>query len=131
MSRRINLYLTFLCSVIWAVASQGAENAPPARNPKATGDPSVVTSMPGLVAFWTFGEPAGEPRRSVGTPNPHPLQEVGGPVPRVPGGPFSGFSAKLDGSQYLKIPYAETKDLNISGPRAQVSMFAVVRIVDL
>jgi len=87
--------------------------------------------MPGLVAFWTFGEEAGQPRRSSGTVNPHPLVEVGGPVARVEGGPFSGYSAELAGHHFLKIPYAETRDLNISGPRAQVSMFAVVRLRDL
>lgn len=128
MIRVSTLCLPLWCSAIWAAASHGAEDAQPVR---ATGDPSVVASMPGLVAFWTFGEPAGEPRRSLGTPNPHPLQEVGGPIPRVEGGPFSGYSAEFDGSQYLKIPYEHTKDLNISGPHAQVSMFAVVRIVDL
>ncbi len=95
------------------------------------GDRSVVERMPGLVAFWTFGEAPGEPRRSTGTANPHPLIEVGGRIPRVAGGPFSGYSVELNGSQYLKIPYAETRDLNISGPHAQVSMFAVVRLLDL
>jgi hypothetical protein len=53
------------------------------------------------------------------------------PVARVEGGPFSGYSAELNGQQYFKIPYAETGDLNISGPDAQVSMFAVVRILNL
>jgi hypothetical protein len=96
-----------------------------------TGDSTVVERMPGLVAFWTFGEAPDMPRRSTGTVNPHPLVEVGGRIPRVTGGPFSGYAAEFDGSQYLKIPYTETRDLNISGPRAQVSMFAVVRIVDL
>jgi hypothetical protein len=96
-----------------------------------TGDRTIVERMPGLVAFWTFGEGPGQPRLSTGTVNPHPLVEVGGRIARVAGGPFSGYSAELDGSQYLKIPYAETRDLDISGPGAQVSMFAVVRIVDL
>lgn len=41
------------------------------------------------------------------------------------------YSAELNGRQYFKIPYAETGDLNICGPNAQVSMFAVVRIVNL
>lgn len=95
------------------------------------GDSSVVERMPGLVAFWTFGEPAGEKRRSTGTKNSHPLAEVGGPIARTPGGPYSGYSAELNGKQYFSIPYAETKDLNISGADAQVSMFAVVRITDL
>ena len=96
-----------------------------------TGDRAIVERTPGLVAFWTFGEETGQPRRSIGTPNPHPLAEVGGPIARVAGGPFSGYAAELDGRQFFKIPYAETRDLNISGPRAQVSMFAVVRLLDL
>ena len=97
----------------------------------STGDRSVVENTPGLVAFWTFGEPAGAPRLSIGTKEKHPLAEVGGPIPRVAGGPFSGYSAELDGKHYFSIPYTETGDLNIAGPEAQVSMFAVVRIVNL
>ena len=91
----------------------------------------IVTRTPGLVAFWTFGEAAGRPHVSTGTREKHPLQEVGGPIGRVAGGPFSGYAAELNGRQYFKIPYAETGDLNISGPDAQVSLFAVVRIVNL
>jgi hypothetical protein len=87
--------------------------------------------MPGLIAFWTFGEEPGQPRASVGTRERHSLQEVNGPIARVVGGPFSGYSAELNGKQYFRIPHAETGDLNITGPNAQVSMFAVVRIVNL
>lgn len=95
------------------------------------GDTAVVTLKPGLVAFWTFGEDAGQPRLSLGTKSRHPLTEVGGPIPRIPGGPFSGYAAELNGKQYFRIPYAETGDLNISGPSAQLSMFAAVRITNL
>lgn len=95
------------------------------------GDRRTVEAMPGLVAFWTFGEEAGQPRASTGTRYPHPLIEVGGPVARITGGPFSGYAAELNGKQFLKIPYSETRDLNISGAEASVSMFAVVRLVDL
>lgn len=98
---------------------------------KATGNSIVIRKMPGLVAFWTFGEDTGQPRISSGTKQKHALQEVGGPIARVEGGPFSGYSAELNGHQYFRIPYAQTGDLNISGKNAQVSMFAVVRIVDL
>jgi hypothetical protein len=56
---------------------------------------------------------------------------VNGPIERVAGGPFSGFAAKLNGKQYFKLPYAETGELNISGADAQVSLFAVVNIVNL
>lgn len=96
--------------------------------PSAT---SVVLKTPGLVAFWSFGEEAGKSRASTGTKQKHELQEVGGPIARVAGGPFSGYSAELNGQQYFRIPYAETGDLNISGKTAQVSMFAAVRIIDL
>ena len=95
------------------------------------GKAKVIEKTPGLVAFWTFGEEAGQLRSSSGTKEKHPMKEVGGPIARVEGGPFSGYAADLNGKQYFSIPYAETGDLNISGPEAQVSMFAVVRIVNL
>ena len=95
------------------------------------GDAKVVEQMPGLVAFWTFGEAAGERRVSQGTKEKHPLSEVSGPILRVAGGPFSGHSAELNGRQYFEIKQADTGDLNITGKDAQVSLFAVVRIVDL
>lgn len=117
-----------LASLIATSASRGAE---PAGHAEPAGDAQVVTRTPGLVAFWTFAEEPGQPRVSTGTKEPHPLKEVGGPIMRVEGGPFSGFSAELDGKKYFRIPYAETGDLNIAGPTAQVSMFAVVRIVNL
>ncbi len=101
------------------------------KTPPVVGKPDVVRKMPGLVAFWTFGEDAGQPRRSTGTKDPHALAEVGGPIPRVLGGPFSGYAAELNGTQYFRIPYKEAGDLNIAGKTAKLSMFAVVRIVDL
>lgn len=109
------------CCLLVSVA--GA--APPA------GDAGVVEKMPGLVGFWTFGEEPGQARLSSGTDEKLPLVEVGGPIPRAPVGPYSGHSAQLDGKHYFKIPYAETGQLNIAGPDAQVSMLAVVRIVNL
>ncbi len=95
------------------------------------GDAAVIEKTPGLVAFWTFGEAVGEKRSSQGTPEAHPLSEVNGPIARAEGGPFSGYSADLNGRQYFEIKHADTGDLNISGKDAQLSMFAVVRIVNL
>lgn len=115
-------WIALLCLLLIVHQAQAGE---------PTGDRTVVENMPGLVAFWTFDEMPGEPRESVGTINPHPLQEVNGPIARVEEGPFSGYAAELNGTQYFRIPYADTKDLNISGRDAQVSMFAVVRIIDL
>jgi hypothetical protein len=100
------------------------------RAPNAAGI-DVVERTPGLVAFWTFAEEAGRARVSRGAPQRHSLAEIGGPIARVDGGPFSGYAAELNGRQYFSIPHAETGDLDISGAEAQVSMFAVVRIVNL
>lgn len=96
-----------------------------------SGDAQVVLDTPGLVAFWDFSEVPGENRLSKGAAETHALREVNGPIPRHDAGPYSGFSAELDGTQYFRITYAETGSLNICGPEAQVSMFAVVRIVNL
>jgi hypothetical protein len=89
----------------------------------------VVTDVPDLVAFWTFGEQAGEPRQSQGAVHTHPLRECGdGPIRRVNGGPFSGYSAYLNGSQYFSISHSDASDLNIHGPDAQVSMMAWIKL---
>jgi len=102
-----------------------------AAGAKPPGDSAVVEKTPGLVAFWTFGEEAGQPRQSTGTKEKHALAEVGGPIARAEGGPFSGFAAELNGKQYFQIKHADLGDLNISGREAQVSMFAVVLIRNL
>jgi len=119
----------FSACLIFFTALAGLTPRAQAETPSR--DRAAVTGMPGLVAFWTFGEEAGQTRLSEGTVDKHPLAEVGGPIPRVEGGPFSGYSAELDGAHYFRIPHADIGDLNISGKDAQVSMFAAVRIVDL
>lgn len=112
--------------LFWAVTTT---LLPAADEP--TGDSSVILNTPGLVAFWDFSESTGENRVSKNTKQKHSLTEVEGPILKVEGGPYSGYSAQFNGEQYFKIPYEETGDLNICGPEAQVSMFAVVRIIDL
>ncbi|MGF1632744.1 MAG: hypothetical protein ACFCVE_02745 [Phycisphaerae bacterium] len=81
-----------------------------------------------MIGSWRFGEVPGEPRVSEGTPQRHALLEVGGPVPRVEGAPLGGYAVRFDRGSHLQIPYEHTGDLNISGRRAQVSIFAVVRM---
>ncbi|GAA5508431.1 hypothetical protein [Novipirellula caenicola] len=117
-------FAILICTASYADTSESKDTRP-------SGDATIVTQMPGLVAFWTFGEPAGQSRKSIGSEQSYPLAEVDGPINRVEGGPFSGYAANLNGKQYFKIPYAETGDLNIHGPEAQVSMFAVVNIHNL
>jgi hypothetical protein len=92
---------------IQAVQRAGGQAARATNHNHAAGDRRVVETMPGLVAFWTFGEGAGEPRVSSGTSQKLPLHEVGGPIARVAGGPFSGYAVELNGKQYFRIPYAD------------------------
>jgi hypothetical protein len=103
----------------------------PALAADPSGDRTVIEKTPGLVAFWTFGEEPGKPRVSAATTRPSALMEVGGPIERVDGGPFSGFSAKLNGKQYWEIKRQDLGELDIAGPDAQVSMFTVVRVADV
>jgi hypothetical protein len=124
MLHRLSIPVTALLAVTSLLAGRLGAAVP-------TGDRSIVEQTPGLVAFWTFAEEPGHPRVSTGTREKHPLEEVGGPIARVEGGPFSGYSAELNGKRYFRIPYAETGGLNISDTNAQVSMFVVVRLVDL
>lgn len=95
------------------------------------GDPATVEKIPGLVAFWKFGEAPGQPRISSGTKEKHPLVEVGEPIARAEGGPYSGYCSVLDGKQYFEIKHDNLRDLDINGPNAQVSLFAVVFVEDV
>lgn len=114
--------VALICSLPFPFHSAAAE--PP-------GDAKIVEKTPGLVAFWTFGEEAGASRASTGTKEKHALTEVNGPIERVEGGPYSGHSAAFNGKQWMQIKHGELGDLNISGPDAQVSMFAVVFVNDV
>ena len=96
-----------------------------------TGKPEVVEKTPGLVAFWDFAEEAGAARVSKNTKEKHALLESGGAIPRVEGGPYSGFATELDGKHYLHVPYAKLADLNIHGKDAQVSMFTVIKVTEM
>lgn len=102
-----------------------------AEKPVAVGNANTVTAIPNLVAFWTFGEAESQPRLSQNTPHTHPLQEAIKTIPRVAGGSYSGYAVKLDGSDYLKLPHKDLKDLDIHGKDAQVSMFVVVEVEEM
>ncbi|QDT65826.1 LamG domain-containing protein [Calycomorphotria hydatis] len=120
-----NFSLAFVCAFAVLPFTSPALAAEP------VGDADVVLKTPDLVAFWTFGEAAGEQRRSIANDEEYALREVSGPIAREATGPYSGYSAKFNGKQYLSLPYAETGDLNICGPEAEVTMFAVVNIHNL
>jgi len=125
MLRSIGLWFPLLGILLATLVSSTAQAHEP------TGDPAVVFNTPGLVAFWTFDEAPGQVRKSISRAGDFPLSEVNGPIARADVGPYSGHSIELNGKQYLQLDYEKTGPLNISGPDAQVSMFAVVRIIDL
>lgn len=108
-----------------------AAETDPAAEPDYAARCAAVTAIPNLVAFWTFGEEAGQPRESIAGASPYRLLETGHPVARVSGGAFSGYAAAFDGKCYFRLPADQLGALNISGPTAQVSMFAVVRLDEL
>lgn len=105
--------------------------ASPLQASQPSGDPSVVLKTPGLVAFWDFKEPEGSPRISRDTTQKHELLESGGAIPRVEGGPYSGFAMKLDGSHYLRVPREKIGNLDIHGKDAQVTLFTVIRVDEM
>lgn len=99
----------------------------PAQAQTAFGDPSLIRSTPGLVAFWNFSEKPGEARVTDGGGERYPLQEINGPIQRMDKAPFNG-AARLTGKEWLQIAYEDTGALNICGPDAQVSMIAFVKL---
>jgi len=79
------------------------------------------------IAFWDFTEKPGEKRTSKAG-SPLKLEEVGGPIERVEAPVVSGCAAHFDGSHYFVIPRAKAGDLDIHGPEARLTLFAVVKI---
>ncbi|MEM6391499.1 MAG: hypothetical protein AAF797_01850 [Planctomycetota bacterium] len=81
-----------------------------------------------LVACWTFNEPPGTSRRAVAGVDTFDLLEVGGEVPRVGDAPIGGHAVRFDSGSHLQIAHDLTGALNIAGPHAALSIFAVVRL---
>jgi len=124
-SQRIALSVSFTFSLFVLFLSSAIFAAEP------VGQPEVVEKMPGLIAFWKFGEEPGRTRVSQVADDRYALQEVGGELARADGGSYSGYSADFDGKHYLLLPRKEIGKLDIHGPQAQVSMFAVVRLQEM
>lgn len=85
-----------------------------------------IRNIKGFIALWDFSEPAEEPREAFGQSG-FLLSEVNGPIPRVNQGPISGYSAKFDGSTFLRLPNSETGTLNIFGTNQGVTVVAWVK----
>lgn len=85
-----------------------------------------VLSIPGCVALWDFKEKEGHPRKASGT-GKFPLKECQGKVPRVQEGPLSGYSIRLDGTNYLSLDNKTIGALNIYGKNQGVTVLAWVK----
>jgi hypothetical protein len=91
--------------------------SPPATHP---------TTLPGLVAFWDFHEPAGQPKVAQG-PHVHRLVERGGTVPRVDEGVFGPHAAAFGKGPWLEVARADGQALNLHGPDAKVTVVAWIK----
>lgn len=87
---------------------------------------NYITSRKGFVALWSFAEPAGSERKAVGA-DKYPLQEGNGRIERVDEGPISGYSVKLEGSNYLKLSNSMLGQLNIHGVDQEISVVAFIK----
>ena len=83
-------------------------------------------SLAGLLCFWNFQEPAGQPRVAQG-PYDYALQEHHGPLERVEDEVFGDGAVRLQEGQYLSIPREDCPALDIHGPDAQVSLVIWLR----
>jgi hypothetical protein len=81
------------------------------------------TTIPDLISFWDFAEPAGQPRVAKG-PHAYGLIERAGPVERVADGVFGPHAALVREGQYFDIPRRDCPALNLHGPDAQVTVVA-------
>lgn len=84
--------------------------------------PTDPTTLPGLIAFWDFQEPTGQPRISRG-PNRYPLTPHG-ELQRIDGGVFGPYAMLVAEGQWLDIPRRDCPALDLHGPDAQVTVIA-------
>ena len=82
-----------------------------------------VKSTKGFVALWKFDEEEGKDRKAIAEDS-YLLKESNGKISRINEGPVSGYSIRLDGTNYLSLPHAKTGKLNISGEKGEVTVIA-------
>lgn len=84
-----------------------------------------LLALDGLVAFWDFHEPAGQPRLSRG-PHALALQERQGPIVRMDAGVFGPHAARIKRGQWFMLERKDAGPLDLHGRDAQVSVVAWV-----
>jgi hypothetical protein len=94
----------------------------------------MVTDLPDLLCFWTFQEPEGRARHSLG-PRDYALTEIGGTIARADDGIFGPHAAvfgqhRAIAGPCLYIPRADCPALDVNGPRAQLTIVAWIKRFD-
>ncbi len=85
-----------------------------------------IKTTSGLIGLWTFRERPGKSRKAIGEDR-FPLEEVMGKIERIKEGPLSGYSIKLEGSNYLRLSNEKTGKLNIYGDKKEVTVIAWIK----
>ncbi len=85
-----------------------------------------IQSTNGFIAFWKFDEKPGKNRKSI-SKDRYPLKEGNGEIERINEGPVSGYSIKLDGTNFLSLPNSKTRELNIHGQNKGLSVIAWIK----
>ncbi len=117
-----NIFLTLFISLSLNQAINGQDLLSVPNNKLI----SRIESTNGFIALWKFDEQAGQERVAIGT-GVFPLKEGNGKIKRINEGPVSGYSIKLDGSNYLSLPNSMTGRLNIYGDQKEVTVIAWVK----
>lgn len=86
----------------------------------------TLNNTEGIIALWKFDEETGMARKSM-IEEEFLLKEALGPIQRISEGPLSGYSILMDGSNYLSLPNADTRSLNIYGAGKEVTVIAWVK----
>lgn len=115
----------WLLIILLLCVRSGSDAQTPSTEPESALVRNVMTT-PGLVALWDFKEKPGGERKAIGR-GAFPLREMNGKIDRAKEGPLSGYSAKLDGTNYLLLPHSATGALNIYGMNRGVTVMAWVK----
>lgn len=83
-------------------------------------------TVPDLVSYWNFQEPAGLERVAQG-PYKYKLREAGGPIEHTEAGPFGPSAVRLRAKQWFYIPRGEFRALDFHGPEARLTVVAWVK----
>ena len=123
LPKSANMIFTFAIISLFQFRLTFGQDQPAGRDNRLI---NKIQATDGFIALWKFDEKPGAVRNAIGK-NKFPLEEGNGKIERMNEGPVSGFSIKLDGTNYLSLPNAGTGDLNIYGDNGEVTMVAWVK----